>query len=83
MDARSEQAFIKRFRQASLQSTLIIITHRTSLLEMVDRVIILERGKIAGMGTTDQFLRAQTDRSAAADIARSAASATSSGKGAP
>lgn len=70
MDSRSEQLFIQRFKQASLSSTLIIITHRTSLLNMVDRVIILERGKIAGSGTTEQFLRAQTDRSSAESIVR-------------
>jgi ATP-binding cassette subfamily C protein LapB len=74
MDARSEQAFIQRFRQTELPGTLIIITHRTSLLAMVDRVIILEQGKIAGMGTTEQFMRAQTDRTAAAEIVRGAQS---------
>jgi ATP-binding cassette subfamily C protein LapB len=71
MDSRSEQLFIQRFKQASLTNTLIIITHRTSLLNMVDRVIILERGKVAGSGTTDQFLRAQSDRSSAESIVRS------------
>ena len=79
MDARSEQAFIQRFRQTELNGTLIIITHRTSLLSMVDRVIILEQGKIAGIGTTEQFMRAQTDRVAAADIVRGAQSEATSG----
>jgi ATP-binding cassette subfamily C protein LapB len=72
MDARSEQAFIQRFRQTQFAGTLVIITHRTSLLNMVDKVIILEQGKLAGMGTTEQFMRAQTDRSAAAEIVRGA-----------
>jgi len=72
MDARSEQTFIQRFKEAQMASTLMIITHRTSLLSMVDKVIIMEQGKVAGMGTTDQFLRAQTDRGAAADIIRGA-----------
>ena len=74
MDARSEQAFIQRFKQTELNGTLIIITHRTSLLSMVDRVVILEQGKIAGIGTTEQFMRAQTDRVAASDIVRGAQS---------
>ena len=72
MDARSEQAFIQRFRQTQLAGTLLIITHRTSLLTMVDKVIILEQGKLAGMGTTEQFMRAQTDRAAAAEIVHGA-----------
>jgi hypothetical protein len=41
----------------------------------VDRVVIMEYGKIAGMGTTEQFQRAQTDRKAAAEIVKNAVSA--------
>lgn len=73
MDARSEQMFVSRFKSAGIQSTLLVITHRTSLLTVVDRVVILENGKVAGMGTTEQFMRAQTDRSVAAEIVRAAA----------
>ena len=75
MDARSEQTFVARFQKAEFDSTLILITHRTSLLSFVDRVIIMEYGKIAGMGTTEQFQRAQTDRTAAAEIVKNAVSA--------
>ena len=75
MDARSEQTFVARFQKAKFDSTLILITHRTSLLSFVDRVIIMEYGKIAGMGTTDQFQRAQTDKKAAAEIVKNAVSA--------
>ena len=35
----------------------------------------MEYGKIAGMGTTEQFQRAQTDRKAAAEIVKNAVSA--------
>jgi ATP-binding cassette subfamily C protein LapB len=73
MDARSEQMFVSRFKGAGVQSTLLVITHRTSLLTVVDRVVILENGKVAGMGTTEQFMRAQTDRNVAAEIVRAAA----------
>lgn len=73
MDARSEQMFVSRFKSAGIQSTLLVITHRTSLLTVVDRVVILENGKVAGMGTTEQFMRAQTDRNVAAEIVRAAA----------
>ena len=52
-----------------------MITHRTSLLSMVDRVIIMEYGKIAGMGTTEQFMKAQTDRTAASQIVKNATAA--------
>ena len=73
MDARSEQIFVSRFKSSSIESTLLVITHRTSLLTVVDRVIILENGKVAGMGTTEQFMKAQTDRNVAAQIVTAAA----------
>jgi len=73
MDARSEQIFVNRFKKAELGCTLLVITHRTSLLTLVDRVIILEHGRVAGMGTTEQFMKAQTDRSVAAEIVKNAA----------
>lgn len=73
MDARSEQLFVSRFKKAELGSTLLVITHRTSLLTLVDRVIILEHGRVAGMGTTEQFMKAQTDRAVAAEIVKNAA----------
>jgi ATP-binding cassette subfamily C protein LapB len=73
MDARSEQVFVNRFKNSGLPSTLVVITHRTSLLTLVDRVVILENGKVAGMGTTEQFMKAQTDREVAAEIVRNAA----------
>ena len=75
MDARSEQTFVRKFKEEQLGSTLLVITHRTSLLSMVDRVIIMEYGKIAGMGTTEQFMKAQTDRTAASEIVKNATAA--------
>ena len=75
MDARSEQTFVQRFKQETFESTLLVITHRTSLLSLVDKVIIMENGKVAGMGTTEQFMRAQSDKNAASEIVKNAAAA--------
>ena len=75
MDARSEQTFVQKFKEEKLDCTLLVITHRTSLLSLVDRVIIMEYGKVAGMGTTEQFMKAQTDRAAAAEIVKNATAA--------
>lgn len=66
MDTRTEQQFIQRLRQADLKSTLLIITHRTSLLPLVGRVMILERGQVSAIGSTDQFLQAQAQAQAQA-----------------
>ena len=39
--------------------TLIVITHRTSLLDLVDRVIVIDGGKVVADGPKGQFIRRQ------------------------
>jgi ATP-binding cassette subfamily C protein LapB len=50
MDHISEQALIQRLQQDAGDTTLILITHRTSLLELVDRVIVFDKGRIVADG---------------------------------
>ncbi|MEM7088154.1 MAG: type I secretion system permease/ATPase, partial [Pseudomonadota bacterium] len=47
MDVQTEARVIQRLKQATRDQTLMIVTHRTSLLDLVDRVIVIEGGKIA------------------------------------
>ncbi len=47
MDVRTEAQVIRRLRAATQGTTMVVVTHRTSLLELVDRVIVIEDGKIA------------------------------------
>ena len=68
MDAKSEQRFVAKLKEADFDTTLLVITHRTSLLTLVDKVIIMENGQVAGIGSTDQFMKAQTDHGSAAQI---------------
>ena len=56
MDARSEKLLISRLEQAGLTATFVVITHRTSLLSLVDRVIVIDRGKVIATGTSADFL---------------------------
>jgi len=58
MDARSERSLIARLKETKLDCTVIVITHRTSLLALVDRVIVVDDGKIVGAGSVDAFLNA-------------------------
>ena len=46
LDITSEQAIISGLREAAADRTLIIATHRLALLDLVDRVIWLEDGRI-------------------------------------
>jgi ATP-binding cassette subfamily C protein LapB len=51
MDNASEAAFIAGFRQwLSPETTLIVATHRVSMLELVDRIIVLEAGRVLADG---------------------------------
>ncbi|SDX00202.1 ATP-binding cassette, subfamily C, LapB [Ruegeria halocynthiae] len=47
MDVKSEAEVIGRLKEATPDTTMVIVTHRTSLLELVDRVIVIEDGKVA------------------------------------
>ena len=46
MDNTAELYFIKRFQTVLTDQTFILVTHRKSLLALVDRVIIMHNGKI-------------------------------------
>ena len=63
MDARSERNLIARLKETHIESTVIVITHRTSLLALVDRVIVVDDGKIVGAGSVDAFLNATLSKS--------------------
>ncbi|HET8727005.1 MAG TPA: ATP-binding cassette domain-containing protein [Alphaproteobacteria bacterium] len=59
MDNASEQAFINRLGDVlSTGRTLLLNTHRMSMLKVVDRLIILEKGRIAADGPRDEVLQA-------------------------
>jgi ATP-binding cassette subfamily C protein LapB len=57
MDAQTETALIQRL-QAELQGrTLILITHRPPLLQLVQRIILLDKGKVVTDGPRDAVLQ--------------------------
>jgi ATP-binding cassette subfamily C protein LapB len=55
MDIPSEQAFVGRLRNALKDKALIFITHRPSLLEIADRIIVLQRGSILTQGPASEI----------------------------
>ena len=58
MDNRSEEIFKERLARELDGRTLLLITHRASLLSLVDRIIVLEAGGVAADGPRDQVLTA-------------------------
>jgi ATP-binding cassette subfamily C protein LapB len=58
MDNRSEEIFKERLARDLDGRTILLITHRASLLSLVDRIIVLEAGGVAADGPRDQVLAA-------------------------
>ncbi|MEZ8444597.1 type I secretion system permease/ATPase [Vibrio splendidus] len=56
MDNRSEMHIKHQLNQLLPSETLILITHKTSMLDIVDRVIVMERGSIIADGLKAQVL---------------------------
>ncbi len=46
MDVQTEAQVLQRLRQATADTTMVVVTHRPSLLELVDRVIVVENGTV-------------------------------------
>lgn len=57
MDAQTEADLIGRMQAEVAGRTLMLITHRTSLLRMVDRIVVLDKGKIVADGPRDAVLQ--------------------------
>jgi ATP-binding cassette subfamily C protein LapB len=58
MDNRSEEQLKARLASQLNERTLLLITHRASLLSLVDRIIVLDGGRIVADGPRDQVLAA-------------------------
>lgn len=58
MDNRTETRLKQHLHEMLPGKTLVLITHRGSLLELVDRVILIDNGMVVADGPRDQVLTA-------------------------
>lgn len=58
MDSGSEQQLLKDLQLRLKDKTLILITHRGTLLSLVDRVVVFDSGRIVADGPKDKVLQA-------------------------
>ena len=56
MDNTSEQRFRQRLEQILPGKTLVLVTHRGSMLALVDRLIVLDQGRIVADGPKQKVL---------------------------
>lgn len=57
LDARAEQKFIQSISATANDRTLLLITHKMELLSLVDRIIVLENGKLVLDGPKEIVLQ--------------------------
>jgi ATP-binding cassette subfamily C protein LapB len=58
MDAQSEMAFLRQLRDAAGSATLVVVTHRPAVLELVQRIAVVDGGRVVMDGPRDQVLAA-------------------------
>ncbi len=56
MDGQMEKAFSARLRAAMPRQTLLLVTHKPALLSLVDRLVVLEHGRVLLDGPREQTL---------------------------
>lgn len=58
MDSASEEEIKKRLAAYAEHRTIVLITHRNSLLDMVDRLIVLDSGQVVADGSKQKVVEA-------------------------
>lgn len=56
MDSQTEHQFLSHLHAATQGQTLVMVTHRPSLLSLVDRIIVIDAGKVALDGPKEAVL---------------------------
>jgi ATP-binding cassette subfamily C protein LapB len=65
MDTQTEMALIQRLQDELAGRTVVLVTHRPPLLQLVSRILIVERGRIVADGPRDEVLKRLTRPKAA------------------
>jgi len=58
MDAKTEQLMINRLQKGTLNSTTLVVTHKMSLLQLTERLMVMEGGKLIADGAKQTVLEA-------------------------
>jgi ATP-binding cassette subfamily C protein LapB len=57
MDLPGERALIERLKSELINQTIIVITHRASIIELIDKVLVMDQGKLVAQGPKSDFMK--------------------------
>jgi len=58
MDAQAEASFVKHLKTVADNKTLVVVTHRPAILEVVDLIAVVEAGRVIAFGPKGQVMAA-------------------------
>ena len=56
MDSSQEKKLLKRVRETMADRTLLIVTHRPHMLQAVERIIVIDQGRLVADGPREEIL---------------------------
>ena len=59
LDAQTEYEIFRHFQELTEGKTAILISHRFSTVRMADRIVVIDGGRIAELGSHQELLRAE------------------------
>lgn len=69
MDEQLEAWVIRQLSQWLTGRTLVLVTHRPALLNLVDRIVVMENGKIVADGPRDSLIKQAVRNSSVSSVA--------------
>ena len=70
MDDATERMIQRRLNEILPNKTLIVITHRPSMLQIVNRILVMDNGRIVMDGPRDEVIRRLREQSTASASTR-------------
>ena len=70
VDTKTERAILGNLRQTRQGKTTILIAHRISTIEQMDRVLFIDQGRVSGFGTHEELYRSNAAYRKMVDLQR-------------
>ena len=70
VDTKTERAILSNLRQTRRGKTTILIAHRISTIEQMDRVLFIDQGRLSGFGTHNELYETNPDYRKMVDLQR-------------